>query len=69
MKTKEANKENSAARGRVKKRGITKKLVSAIIVTIIIMVAVLLLLVYNRVSDTLLNKSERLLQETTDKAL
>ena len=37
--------------------------------TIIIMVAVLLLIVYNRVSDALLEKSENLLLETTDKAL
>lgn len=37
--------------------------------TIVIMVAALLLIVYNRVSDALLDKSEKLLQETTDKAL
>ena len=69
MRTKEGKKGNSAVESRRKKRGITRKLVSAIIVTIILMVSVLLLLVYNRVSDTLLDKSERLLQETTDKAL
>ncbi len=51
------------------KKGIAKKLVGAIMATIIIMVAVLLLIVYNRVSNTLLEKSEKLLQETTDKAL
>ncbi len=62
MRTKEG-------RGRMKKRGITRKLVAAIIVTIVVMVAVLLLLVYNRVSDTLLSKSESLLKETTDKTL
>ncbi len=51
------------------KRGITRKLVGAIIVTIVIMVAALLMIVYNRVSKTLLEKSENLLQETTDKTL
>lgn len=62
MRTKEG-------RGRMKKRGITRKLVAAIIVTIVVMVAVLLFLVYNRVSDTLLSESENLLKETTDKTL
>ena len=51
------------------KRGITRKLVGAIIVTIVIMVAALLMIIYNRVSDALLDKSEKLLSETTDKAL
>lgn len=51
------------------KRGITRKLVGAIVVTIVIMVAALLMIVYNRVSKTLLEKSENLLQETTDKTL
>lgn len=69
METKEGNNEKAVSRMRMKKRGITKKLVSAIIVTIIIMVAVLLFLVYNRVSDALLTKSESLLGETTDKAV
>ncbi len=69
METKEGNTEEAVSRMRMKKRGITKKLVSAIIVTIIIMVAVLLFLVYNRVSDALLTKSESLLGETTDKAV
>lgn len=50
-------------------RGIAKKLVGAIVAIIVVMVAVLLLIVYRRVSDTLQEKSERLLQETTDKAL
>lgn len=54
---------------RKRKRGIAKKLVGAIMATIVIMVAALLLIVYNRVSNTLLDKSEKLLQETTDKAL
>ena len=69
METKEGNTEEAVSKMRMKKRGITKKLVSAIIVTIIIMVAVLLFLVYNRVSDALLTKSESLLGETTDKAV
>lgn len=69
METKEGKLKRTAARTRMKKRGITKKLVSAIIMTIIVMVAVLLLLVYNRVSSALLSKSENLLQETTDKAV
>ena len=51
------------------KRGIAKKLVGAIMATIVIMVAALLLIVYNRVSDALLEKSENLLGETTDKAV
>ena len=50
-------------------RGIAKKLVAAIMATIVIMVAALLLIVYSRVSDTLQEKSEKLLAETTDKAL
>lgn len=50
-------------------RGIAKKLVAAIMATIVIMVAALLLIVYSRVSDTLQKKSEKLLEETTDKAL
>ena len=69
MRTKEGRMKRTAVRTKMKKRGITKKLVSAIIVTIVIMVAVLLLLVYNRVSDALLSKSESLLEETTDKAV
>ena len=53
----------------MRKWGITAKLVGAIVLTIVIMVAALLITVYNRVSDTLLEKSESLLQETTDKAV
>ena len=56
----------NAGRG---KRGITRKLTSAIVVTIAVMVALLLLIVYNRVSSALLEKSEKLLTETTDKAI
>lgn len=64
MKTKDE--KTKIRRGR---RGIAKKLVGAIMATIIIMVAALLFIVYNRVSETLLEKSENLLKETTDKAL
>lgn len=66
MRAKEG-KENVETKKR--KRGIAKKLVGAIMVTIIVMVTALLLIVYNRVSDTLLKKSENLLEETEDKAL
>ncbi len=52
-----------------KKKGIAKKLVAAIMATIVLMVAAMLFIVYNRVSDTLQEKSEKLLAETMDKAL
>lgn len=65
MKTK----DRPTARLRRGKRGITRKLVGAIVATIVVMVAALLMIVYNRVSDALLDKSEKLLQETTDKTL
>ena len=65
MKTK----DRPTVRLRRGKRGITRKLVGAIVATIVVMVAALLMIVYNRVSDALLDKSEKLLQETTDKTL
>lgn len=68
MKTKERTNDETRRVGR-RKRGIARKLVIAIMATIVVMVAVLLLIVYNRVSEALLEKSENLLQETTDKAL
>ena len=52
-----------------KKRGIAAKLIGASVVTIVIMVAALLLIVYGRVSSALLDKSEDLIRETTDKAI
>ncbi len=64
-KTKAENSRPAAVRrhsGRI-----AAKLVGAIVATIMIMVAVLLTLVYRRVSDTLLDKSEKLIQETTGK--
>ena len=69
MRETSQKKARPTARRRKGKRGITRKLTSAIVVTIAIMVIVLLLIVYNRVSDALLEKSEKLLTETTDKAL
>ncbi len=52
-----------------KKNGIAKKLVAAIMATIMVMVAAMFLIVYGCVSDALQEKSEKLLAETTDKAL
>lgn len=69
MRLKERANDGAGKRRRKGKRGIAKKLVGAIMATIIVMVAALLLIVYNRVSDALLEKSENLLVETTDKAL
>lgn len=69
MRGKEHTKDKPLKTFQKHKKGITRKLVGAIMGTIIIMVAVLLLIVYNRVSDALLEKSENLLLETTDKAL
>lgn len=69
MRTKGRKKERPGAQRGTKKRGITRKLVGAIVATIIVMVAVLLMIVYSRVSGALLEKSESLLEETTDKAL
>lgn len=61
--------KGSPARARRRRGGIAGKLVGAIVVTIMIMIAVLLAIVYSRVSDALLEKSEKLIQETTDKVL
>lgn len=69
MREKKPTKKRTAAKRRRGKRGITRKLTGAIVVTIAIMVAVLLLIVYNRVSGALLEKSENLLTETTDKTI
>ncbi len=69
MSREDKTKDKSLVRTKKRKRGVTKKLVGAIMGTIIIMVAVLLLIVYNRVSDALLEKSENLLKETTDKTV
>ena len=69
MRGKKQTKEKQTAVTQKQKRGITRKLVGAIMGTIVIMVVALLLIVYNRVSDALLEKSENLLTETTGKAL
>ncbi len=49
--------------------GITGKLVSAIVVSVIIGIAILLGVVYFQMSNTLLDRSEELLQSTTGKTL
>ena len=49
--------------------GVAAKLVGEITATIAIVVAMLLLIVYNYVSDTLLEQSEKLLEQTTDTAI
>lgn len=61
----------SAARPGAAKRGwgITGKLASAIVISVIAAVAILLAVVYFQMSRTLLEKSENLLQTTTDRTL
>lgn len=49
--------------------GVTAKLVFAVVVSAMIAVSVLLGVVYNRMSQTLLEKSEELLHTTSDKTL
>lgn len=63
-------KEVFSRAGAVKKGwGITGKLASAIVVSVVIAVAVLFALVYFQMSHTLLDKSEDLLQTTTERTL
>ena len=57
--------ESSKRRG----AGITLKLVTAIVASVIIAGAALLAVVYDRMSQTLLEKSEEILNTTTDKTL
>lgn len=54
-----------------KKRGIgvTVKLVAAIVGSVMIAIAILMTVVYDRMSQTLLEKSEEMLRTTTDKTL
>lgn len=52
-----------------KAKGITAKLVSAIVISVVLAVSALLVVVYSRVSDALLTKSEELLQATTGKTI
>lgn len=49
--------------------GITGKLASAIVVSVVIAVAILFAVVYFQMSRALLDKSENLLQTTTDRTL
>ena len=69
MKAKKRTNDKPAVRSKRRKRGIAAKLIGASVVTIVIMVAALLLIVYGRVSSALLDKSEDLIRETTDKAI
>lgn len=52
-----------------KAKRITAKLVSAIVISAVLAVSALLVVVYSRVSDAFLTKSEELLQATTGKAI
>ncbi|MCI9048280.1 MAG: methyl-accepting chemotaxis protein [Hungatella sp.] len=63
--------KQDAAHARAVRRGwgITGKLASAIVVSVIIAVAILLGVVYVQMSRTLLDKSEDLLQTTTDRTV
>lgn len=62
--------ENLVVKKKVSKaKGITAKLVSAIVISVVLAVSVLLVVVYSRVSDALLTKSEELLQATTGKTI
>ena len=64
------NEKRSAQSGAVRRGwGITGKLASAIVVSVIIAVAILFAVVYFQMSHTLLDKSEDLLQTTTDRTL
>lgn len=49
--------------------GITVKLVAAVVISAVIAVTALLAVVYNRMSETLLDKSEEILHTTTEKTL
>ena len=66
QKKKEKNVRHDAARHGW---GITGKLVSAIVVSVVIAVAIMFAIVYSRMSRTLLDKSEDLLQATTERTL
>lgn len=64
-------KQTKTAAGGSRRRGvgISAKLVFAVIVSAIIAVSALLAVVYNRMSQTLLEKSEEILRTTADKTL
>lgn len=63
--------EMGISSGAPKRRGvgITIKLVAAVVVSVIIAMSALLITVYNKMSQTLLKKSEEMLCTTTDKTL
>lgn len=63
--TKETSRSGSVRRG----WGITGKLASSIVVSVVIAVAILFAVVYFQMSRALLDKSERLLQTTTERTL
>lgn len=64
------NRENEGRSGVVRKGfGITGKLVFAIVGSVVIAVAILLAVVYFQMSHALLDKSEDLLQTTTERTL
>ena len=69
MKVQKRTQDRPRTASKKRKRGIAAKLIGASVVTIVIMVAALLWIVYGRVSSALLDKSEDLIQETTDKAV
>lgn len=68
MKSGKSRRHSSGAAVR-KGRGITGKLAAAIVLSVIIAVGVLLAVVYNQMSHALLDKSEDLLQTTTERTL
>ncbi len=65
--TKKANSQTNASKRRG--LGITVKLVAAIVVSVIIAGSALLVVVFDQMSQTLLEKSEKMLRTTTDKTL
>ena len=66
----EHKKEKAFQAGTVRRGlGITEKLASAIVVSVVIAVAILFAVVYFQMSRALLDKSENLLQTTTDRTL
>ncbi len=69
MKIKKETKGSPTVGSMMRKWGVTAKLAGAIVITIVIMVVVLLSVVYNKVSGTLLEQSEKLLEQTTDKTV
>ena len=65
------HRKQEASQGRTVRRGwgITGKLASAIVVSVVIAVAILFAIVYFQMSNALLDKSEDLLQTTTERTL